>query len=253
MNAARRGPRGAFTLTELLAVIATVTLLAGLLLPALRSARASAAGALCIANLRQLAAAAQRYALEYRAYPPGRYDIDGNTHAWDWVMSAPPDPHIVAPGPLWEFTDDPGRVQQCPSFHGKTNGPEPSTGYNYNTTYIAGESPFGQGPEAFRPGIRPSAARRIAQVALFGDGGKRGGTNKHMRAPLDTYWGLSVTYTGAQAFRHQHATNVAYLDGHVAPAGTPCQGALATPSNLLLLGYPENGFLSDDDRAYDPR
>jgi hypothetical protein len=39
----------------------------------------------------------------------------------------------------------------------------------------------------------------------------------------------------------------------VAPASPPCEGALATPSNLLLLGYPENGFLSDDDRAYDPR
>jgi prepilin-type processing-associated H-X9-DG protein len=74
-----------------------------------------------------------------------------------------------------------------------------------------------------------------------------------MRAPLDTSWGLSVTYTGAQAFRHQRTTCVAYLDGHVAPAGTPCRGQLATPSNLLLLGYPENGFLSDDDRAYDPR
>jgi prepilin-type processing-associated H-X9-DG protein len=90
---------------------------------------------------------------------------------------------------------------------------------------------------------------------VFGDGGRARGTNKYMRAPMNTEGqALEVIYTGGQAFRHQSATNVAYLDGHVALAGEPFQGALAEETLLRdKMDYPRNGFLSDDDRAYDPR
>ena len=90
---------------------------------------------------------------------------------------------------------------------------------------------------------------------MFGDAGRAESTNKYMRAPMNTeHIGLDFVYAGGQAFRHQKATNVAYLDGHVSSAHSPFQGTLATDSLLTEeMDYPRNGFLSDDDRAYDPR
>src|SRR5690348_2890588 len=58
----RRRTRKGFTLVELLVVIAIISLLAALLLPALREARERGRRAVCVSNLRQLFLAANLYA-----------------------------------------------------------------------------------------------------------------------------------------------------------------------------------------------
>jgi len=247
-----------FTVVELIVVVAVTALLLAMLVPSLASVRAAGRSAACLSNLRQMAIAAQRYALEYKYFPPAiRFDLDGGVVnlAWDWVTTW--DGRLLSPGPLWSFTDDPGRVQQCPVYHGPTNfDGDPHTGYNYNTTYVGGEGPFmSWGWDDFRPGVRYGACRWTSRVAVFGDGGVVGGVaNKFMRAPMNEVeqTGLGVIYGGGQAFRHVRATNVAYLDLHVAPAAAPHRGARADDALIELLDYPENGFLSDDDTAYDP-
>ena len=255
----RRTPT-AFSTVELLVVVAVAALLVSILLPALASVRASGRAALCISNLRQMSIAAQRYALEYRFFPPAiRWDLDDGVVnlAWDWYTTW--DGRLISPGPLWSFTDDPDRVQQCPSYHGTTNfGGDPHTGYNYNTTYVGGEGQWNYwGWDNFRPGVRYGACRRTGRVAIFGDGGTVGGVaNKFMRAPMntDTVDGnLQLVYGGGQAFRHRHATHVAYLDMHTGSVSAPLPGGRATDTLLEKLGYPRNGFLSNDDSAYDPR
>ncbi len=259
MGLTHRRVHDGFTVIELIVVIAVTTLLLALLVPSLASVRAAGRSAACMSNLRQMSIAAQRYALEYKYFPPAiRYENDGDflNVAWDWVTTF--DNRLVSPGPLWEFTDDPGRVQQCPDYGGGTNFADPHTGYNYNTTYVGGESSFphtGWDPDHYRSGVRYGAARWTSRVAVFGDGGVVDGiANKFMRAPMNEVeaYALDVIYRGAQAFRHGHATNVAYLDLHVAPATAPLRGTRATDPLLQLLGYPENGFLSDDDLAYNP-
>lgn len=67
----RKGPR-AFTLLELLTVVAILSLLMAILLPALQSARRSGQGAACASNLHQLGIAMHGYHADQGALPPGR-------------------------------------------------------------------------------------------------------------------------------------------------------------------------------------
>lgn len=61
---------GAFTLLELLVVVAIISLLAALLLPALKNARASAKRAACLSNIRQISLAVAAYTGDYSGSIP---------------------------------------------------------------------------------------------------------------------------------------------------------------------------------------
>lgn len=248
-----------FTIVELLVVIGVLALLIGILAPALAGVGAGGRSMRCQSNLRQMAIAAQNYAAVYDAYPAAiRFENVNGTFeriAWDWVTTF--SNQLISPGPLWAFSNNPDDVQQCPDCNSSaTFGGDPYTGYNYNTSFIGGEAPFPlTGWDHVRRGVPPFACRRASQCAIFGDGGWKGGANKFMRAPGNSEGiSLAILYGGGQAFRHGHATNVAFIDGHVSSVNQAHQGALATPGNLAqIMDFPTNGFLSEDDRAYDPR
>jgi prepilin-type N-terminal cleavage/methylation domain-containing protein/prepilin-type processing-associated H-X9-DG protein len=75
----------AFTLVELLVVIAVIAILAGLLLPALTNAKGSAKSVKCKSNLRQLALTMSFYVTDHTVYPafgtftPMALWVGGNT------------------------------------------------------------------------------------------------------------------------------------------------------------------------------
>jgi prepilin-type processing-associated H-X9-DG protein len=179
-----------------------------------------------------------------------------HTVAWDWETTYDGS-DLIGPGPLWAFTDNPDKVMQCPAYQGSTNfAADPYTGYNYNTSFIGGEAMcVDVGWDVVRLGLPTHLCRRASSTAIFGCGGYAGGTNKFMRSPTSPNgWPMQMIYSGGQAFHYFDCTNVAYLDGHVGSFCNPRKGANATEELLAnFMHFPDNGFLSDGDDAYDPR
>lgn len=239
-----------FTLVELLVVIGIIALLIGLLLPALTRAQEQARRVQCLSNLRQLAFAAHAYAANNHGfYPPAYYSASDATNAygynWDFtlVTNLTTGQRTVIPGVIWQGQTDP-RIQQCPSFDGKSNTlADPYTGYNYNTSYI-GHGDQDLLPGQFIPPAKMNQVRRPSETALFGDGQWTNGADKFMRsplpAPLDPH---SAAFAGTQGFRHNKQTNVAYCDAHAESIRDR-----HTAGNPQVA--PNCGFLSDDNRAY---
>lgn len=231
--------RRAFTLVELLVVIGLITVLVGVLLPALSVARRQARSVQCLSNLRQMAVVAQAYVYENRGlYPVAYWDSE----SWDFSTI---DGKVV-PGLLWEHRG-PTAVQQCPEFEGEANSPgDPYTGYNYNTSYI-GHGQF----EAVPAPMKAGQLRHSSRTALFGDGQWSGGADKYMRCPFpspgETGLPFVGRFAGTQGFRHRGRTNVAFCDGHA--ESLPDRYAQSDPLTISLLA-PGTGFLSADNSAY---
>jgi prepilin-type N-terminal cleavage/methylation domain-containing protein len=77
----RLTPSG-FTLVELLAVLAIIGTLIGLLLPAVQRARESGRNVQCSNNLKQMGLALANYEQAKKRFPPGNDQIGSRLHAW---------------------------------------------------------------------------------------------------------------------------------------------------------------------------
>lgn len=248
--------REGFTLVELLVVIGIISLLMALLLPTMGNAREQSKSVACQSNLRQMMLAAQMYQQNhagrfplatYFVYrPPVRVEYN-----WDYVRTRDTSTGAttIEPGTLW-WGNAAARVQQCPSFDGRSVGyaDDPHTGYNYNTSYVGREmSVSGQVPV---PPARASQVRKPAQTAVFGDGQYSAGANKFMRSPFPSEGEVLTIgrWGGTQGFRHRGRTNVAFADGHVEALGDRFTATVAGETTRVA---PRTGFLSADNSLYD--
>jgi prepilin-type N-terminal cleavage/methylation domain-containing protein/prepilin-type processing-associated H-X9-DG protein len=242
------GRQVAFTLIELLIVIAIIAMLVGTLLPSLVRSKELARQVTCLNNVRNMVVAAQQYATMYGgSYPLAKYQplatSDFSYVAWDFRYRK--DGKIEA-GLLWQIGQD-MRVQQCPSYEGPANWPgDKYTGYNYNTSYIG----HGQWESIFAP-AKVSEVNDPSRCALFGDGEYAGGANKFMRAPFknpgDATFSRAGRCAGTQGYRHLETTSVGFCDGH-ADAWAQRHTEMYGPGQKFA---PGTGFLSPDNSLYD--
>jgi prepilin-type N-terminal cleavage/methylation domain-containing protein len=78
--------RTAFTLVELLIVIAIIATLIGLLLPAVQGAREAGRRSQCANNLRQLGLAIMNYESVRKVFPNGRISRDPDAYGWTFRL-----------------------------------------------------------------------------------------------------------------------------------------------------------------------
>ena len=209
--------RQAFTLVEMLTVIAIISVLATLLLTGLASAKAQAQASSCRNNLGQIAKALALYTADFGEYP-GTRDLPsqlppGGADDWEDIWSYRLLPYVSAERSIFNCPMDP--TPHVLSYYSLTN-----FSYGYNA-YGSGIPPntlnlglgHVQAPGSEMP--TPILAVTEAQVIAPSDMIAIGDLNDIDSVFTVTIWPVSVApYAGGPAARHNGGANMVFCDGH---------------------------------------
>lgn len=236
--------RRRFTLVELLVVIAIIAILAGLILPALKSSRDRARLAQCVSNIRELTLMHLYYVDASGGYFCPAWDASFDS----WESSA----NHRGPGILSRLVPDSsassGRVFECPSAKSSLSinlswtARNAGYGMNYQLSFA---NPSAQPPN-FRP-CRITQVKSPSKLIVLSDAACFLAGSDGRPSPTAFLYNPTSGKGGYSDFRHSGANAVSFVDGHATAWNS------FTPRPADASGYEKRvGYLAPDDAMYDP-
>jgi len=225
-------PGNAFTLVELLVVVAIIAILASLLLPALARGRAAAVTTECRQNLRDVGLAMRMWVDEFNAYPTDTgggitlfNDIYGLLNLSDWKYPLQPYLGIVAES---ESSYLKMRKLRCPQILRTADGARGNGQYAYNgsgTSKLQSKMDLGLGGSDWSKATPESRVVAPASMIAAGDIAPGRAQNPPPSFPPGKIFSASGAFDICSTNRslwpgtsHTGQANMLFCDGHVESA-----------------------------------
>jgi prepilin-type N-terminal cleavage/methylation domain-containing protein len=210
----------AFTLIEILVVIAIITILAALMLPTLSGAKGKAHRVACINHLKQLAAAWHMYSADFGGRLvenwPLRAPLPSQSNSW--ALGSMTEPYdatntvLLRKGTLFPYASQ-TTVFHCPDDPSRSAGHLRVRSYSMNGWMGSRYMETVQNEKGYRTFMRDSEVSAASPAVLWVIADEHENT-------IDDAWFL-VTMNDSQPFasfpamRHQHGYVLNFADGHV--------------------------------------